>query len=165
MTPLYRYLDATGDGTGNKNFNGNYSSAQGIAKIVPPAGVIYEIARLIITVEDTSGMHADEYGSLNTALGNGIEIGVSDPGGEIVSITDGVPIVTNAGWSALCYDVDVMAWGVTPTNEHLSARFTFLKAGQFLGLNGDAGNFLWVSFDDNLTGLISHMFMAQGFSR
>lgn len=165
MTPLYRYLDATGDGTGNKNWIADYSSVQGIAKIAPPAGSIYEIARLIISIEDTTGMQANEYGDIGAALTNGIEVGVSNAGGELFNITDDEPIKTNAGWGALCYDVDVKSWGSTPTNELLVARFTFLKANIMLGLNGDSGDFLWVSFDDSLVALVKHQFMAQGFSR
>ena len=160
MSLIYRYLDATGDGTGAKDFLTDYSSSAVVARIAPAAGEVFMINRMLITIVDTL-MTAGKYGGL-TALTNGLTVGVSNAGGLLLDITDGIPIKTNAGWATLCFDVHVKRWGGTPDNDVLTARFTFRKAGKALGLNGDSGDYLWVRINDNMTGLIAHHFMAQG---
>ena len=158
---FYRYLDSVGDGAGTKDFLVDYSSSAMVAKIAPPVGKVFMINRLMITIVDTV-MSAGKYGGL-TALTNGLTVGVSNAGGVTLDITDGIPIKTNASWANLCYDADVKRWGGSPDNDVLVARFSFWKSGKMIGLNGDGGDFLWVKINDNMTGLIAHHFMAQGF--
>ena len=160
MSMLIKHLDSNGDGTGAINFISDYSSVQGIAKIAPPANKIYRIARFLIEIEDTGGMQAQEYGNLGGPLTNGVATGVSKSEKELLRITENHAIKTNAQWAMLCYDVDVKSWGAG--NDLLAARFTFKKFGEPLTLNGRSGDYLWVTFDDNLVGLITHHFVAQG---
>ena len=157
-----RYLDINGDGTGTKEAVGNYSAGVEEFYIEPAATVSYRVHRLIISLEDTTGMQADEYGNLAAALTNGVSIQEKDGSGVITDFTDSLPIKTNAGWGALCYDVDVKSWGQTPTNEFLLARFSFDKFGEGLWLTGELGEYLTVVLNDDFTGLISHKFLAQG---
>lgn len=166
MRPFFRYLDATGDGSGNKNFNGDYSLGQEIAYFngfrndTNDLSETCEVHRMIISYEDTAGMQAEEYGNLAAALTNGIEIKLIDDDGTIIDLTDGIPIKTNAQWGQLCYDVDVKSWG--SGNELLVARWTFSKAGGPLTVNPSKNVQLAVYLDDNFTGLLSHYFMVQG---
>lgn len=160
MPNFYRYMDSAGDGTGNKNFNGDYSSAAEQALLVAPYGTPYNVERLIVTIEDTSGMTAAEYGNLQGALTNGVEIKQYNENGVTLDITDGVPIKTNAAWAQLCYDVDLKTWGAG--NEVLSVRFTFGKAGGPLRLSGDHNCYLAVELNDDFSGLVGHYFMLQG---
>ena len=53
-TPLFRYLDTVGDGSGEKNANGDYSIAEEIFFLQPPPGRVYRITRLIVSIMDTS---------------------------------------------------------------------------------------------------------------
>lgn len=158
-----RYLDTAGDGTGTKNANGNYSVTPETFYIQPPFGAVFRIARLLISIEDTSGMVADEYGNTGSALGNGIEVKVTNLAGTVVDLTDGVPITTNARWGSLCYDVDLKSWGITPSNDLLLVRWTFAHAGQFIRLNGSSNDVLEVILNDNLSDLIAHYFIVQGY--
>ena len=162
---LSRFLDTNGDGTGTKNANGNYSGAVEEFYIQPAADEVMQIARLLISIEDTTGMQANEYGDLGSALGNGITIEEERNGTVVTDFTDGVPITTNAEWGTLCYDVDVKSWGQTPTNELLVARFTFARSERNVRLEGTSPtpDRLVVSLNDTLTGLIRHTFMVQGF--
>jgi hypothetical protein len=160
-TPLYRYLDTDGDGTGTKNANGDYSGGEEIFYIQPPAGQIYNLNRMIVTVYDTTVIQAEEYGNLGAALGTGIVIRVSDDNGVLLDLTDGIPITTNAEWTQLCYDADVKAWG--SGNELVTVRWTFVKAGYPLRLVGDNNERLEVVLNDALDGLLSHYFMVQGY--
>lgn len=60
-----------------------------------------------------------------------------------------------------CYDVELKSWGAG--NEVLLVRYTFLKSGQFVRLVGDNNERLEVVLNDNLTGLIDHSFLIQGY--
>ena len=156
---LYRFLDTNGDGTGTKNANGDYSSAAEDFYIQPGQYDKYEIARIIVEVEDTGGMRAERYGTLAAALTNGIKV-IHEVSGVEHELTDGIPITTNSAWSRLCYDVDVKGWGAG--NDLLTVRWTFEKAGQKLVLRGPDSNKLIVRCNDDMTGLDTHSFMVQG---
>jgi hypothetical protein len=155
---ISRYLDTVGDGSGTKNANGDYSESEEIFFITPSAGSTYDIARMIVSVYDTTGMQAQEYGNLATALDPGIVVRVSNSEGVINDLTDGVPITTNSGWGALCYDVDVKSWG--SGNELLVVRWTFAKSGVDIHLS--LNEKLEVVLNDDFQGLLSHQFMVQG---
>ena len=159
---ISQYLDTNGDGTGTTNANGDYSSALDEFYIEPASDETYLIARIIISVEDTAGMTAEEYGNLGSALTNGVEIQERDGTGVVTDFTDGVPIKANFQWGALCYDVDIKSWGTTPTNELLVARYSFNKFGDGVTVTGELGERLTVRLNDDFTGLISHRFMVQG---
>ena len=156
---IYRYLDTKGDGTGTKNANGDYSTPD-IFYIAPDLKDMV-LHRLIVLIEDGANMRAEHYGTLGAALTNGVVVRVSDPSGVLVDLTDESPIKTNAGWGALCYDVDVKAWGAG--NDLLLVRWTFAKAGIPLVLDAKAGHKLEVVLSDDLQGLVRHYFMVQGW--
>jgi hypothetical protein len=163
MSNLYRYLDTVGNGSGTKNhIAATYAATQGIAKIAPEPGSVFKIHRMIVSLEDTSGMIAGGYGDIGSPLSEGITVKVGNRDGVKLDLTDGVPIKTNSGWGRLCYDVDIKSWGTTPTNELLVVRWTFSKSGAPIVLNGRKGEYLYVTFDDDLDELISHYFLVQG---
>ena len=155
---VYRFLDTNGDGTGTKNANGDYSVTPGEFYFQPPRRV--HVHRLIIHIEDTNGFTAQEYGNLGAALGNGYTIVCQDDSqNEICNYNDGVVITTNAEIGRICYDVDIKTWGAG--NEALQARFTFDKAGSPVDLKPNYR--LSITFNDDLSGLIEHYFMIQGY--
>jgi len=159
---IYRYLDTNGNGTGVSNAAVDHSSAVQQYYIAPDPGEVFHIARMIVSIEDTSGMTAQEYGNLGSALTNGVEIkkmkGASLP---LIDLSAGVPIQTNAQWGALCYDVDLKTWGVG--DELLVVRWTFDKSGGSLRLDSANGERLSVFLNDDFSGLITHRFMVQGY--
>lgn len=159
---LYRFLDTDGDGTGTKNAIGDYSDTgdgETIFYIAPPENQVYEIARILPSVKDAGSFDSGNYGN-GISLSNGVVIRVSDADGVLVDLTDGNPIITNADWATLCYDVDISSFG--SGNEYLHARWTFSKAGQPIKLYGDAGHKLEVVLHDDFSDLVSHYFMVQG---
>jgi hypothetical protein len=158
---LYRYLDTSGTGIGAKNANLDFDAVPLNYKIAPPAGTIYRIARMIVTVEDTSGFQAQEYGNTGGALANGIQVRIHNGSSTVLDLTDGIPITKNAEWGSTCYDVDLKTWGAG--NEFLVARWTFTKAGEYLRLDGDASEELQLVLTDDMTGLIGHYFFVQGY--
>ena len=162
---IFQFLDTNGDGSGNINFNGDYSSAQEIAFIQPGPDEVYRIERLIVTVRDAVGMSAEKYGSIMGGLTNGIQLRVRDDNEVRSNLTNGEPIKSNADWGSFCYDADVKAWGAG--DEFLLVRWTFSRTGFPLELRGKRLNNLVnerleVLFDDDLTGLVAHKFQAQG---
>lgn len=161
--PFFRFLDTDGDGGGIKNAIGNYSGeGEEIFYLQPAGSEIMRVARIVMCIGDTKDMKAEEYGNLGSALSNGIQLRVQDDSGTIIDITDGEPIETNAGFGSHMFDVDVKTWGASPTDELLVARFTFAKSGSPLRLEGSKNERLEIVLNDNLEGLLSHFFMAQG---
>lgn len=153
----YRFLDTNGDGTGTQNAVGDYSVTPQEFYFEPDVDA--KIHRMIIHIEDTSGFQAQDYGNITGGLTNGYSLSVRDNGNEILDLCDGLLIQTNAEIGRYCYDVDVKTWGAG--NEALQARWTFDKAGAPLVIN--AGYRLSITLNDDLTGLIEHYFMIQGY--
>lgn len=156
--PFFRFLDTVGDGTGTINGNLDYSGAAADLKYIAP-GPGVNVARMIITVEDATGMRAERYGSLGAALTNGIKlIHLNVDGTDRHDLTNGLPIKTNAQWGAYCYDVELKEWGAG--NEFLLVRWTFEKAGSGIHLHPNEA--LAVRLNDDLRGLVNHNFQIQG---
>lgn len=159
MNPLSRYLDTVGDGTGTKQATGDYSVTPQDFKIVGERYIMKRIHRLIVAIEDTNGSTVQEYGNLGAALTNGITLTYTR-NGDSIDLTDGLPIKSNGDWGRLCYDVAHQDWGAG--NEVILVRFSFDKFYD-RGLILDTPNCsLVANCNDNLTGLVSHLFMVQG---
>lgn len=154
--PLLRFLDTNGDGTGTKEALGDYSSAAEEFYIECPAGETYEIARLIIYIEDGAGMDIGKYGNI-TALTNGIEF-EANLGGEALSLDDGIPVKTNGDYKSLCYDQQIDGTG--SGNDVCAVRWTFTKKG--IPITLAAGDKLIVKLNDSFIGLVHHTFFTQG---
>jgi hypothetical protein len=159
-TIISAFADTNGDGTGTKNAIGNYSGAQEIFYVQPPVGTVYRVHRMLISLEDTAGMQAQEYGNLGAALTNGVQIRVQGDTGTLTDLTDGVPVKTNAHWGRMCYDVDVKSWG--SGNELLCVRWTFAKSGAAIVLDGSRHERIEILLDDSFAGLLSQYFLIQG---
>ncbi len=158
---IYRLLDTNGDGTGTKNAIGDYSASPTeffIENTDVEDGIILE--RMLIELQDGTGMRAGHYGTLGAALTNGWEPVIKDDQDSVIlRLGDNVPIKTNAGIGRVCYDVDVKSWGAG--DDVLVARWTFGRTGQPLFL--PVGFKLSITFNDDLSGLVSHYFTVQGF--
>ena len=158
---ISRYLDTNGNGTGTTNANGDYSTVSDIFYIQPAAGEVFRISRMIVTVEDTAGMAAADYGNITGNLTNGITVREQNDSGTITDLTGGIPVKSNAQWARLCYDANVLTWG--NGNEFLTVRWTFARTGQEMRLDGDENERLEVVLNDDFTGLVTHYFLVQGY--
>lgn len=148
-------INFTSDGTGTHTI---HVPTQLI--LAPSAGEVFQVAEIMIVVEDSNGMQAQEYGNLGVALTNGILLDEFD---------DNVPnnlidekITDNGGWFNISKDVRVEQL-YTGSNEILIARFGFCDFGQNIRLVGDTDGKLVVRLNDDLTGLLAHKFFAKGF--
>lgn len=145
---------------GSNNANGNYSGAETFFTVAPGASEVYRIHRMVVTIEDTSGFTAQEYGNLGFALTNGVSVQIRNAGGLVKNLTNGNPVKTNAQWAGLCYDADLKTWG--SGDELLAVRWSFDRSGAPLRIDGAAGEYFAISLNDNFSGLVDHHFFLQG---
>lgn len=164
-TLIFQFLTDDGTSSGEYNANGDYASTSTNFYIRCPStassGVSYYIYRLIVEIEDSKGMEPEEYGHLGGALSNGYSLKVMDADLNVLQDIEGEhPIVNNASWGLLGYDVDIEQWANT-TNEVVLAKLDFVQAtGEPLWLR--PGERLNCDFTDDMTGLIEHHFKVQG---
>lgn len=161
---ISQYLDTNGDGTGTKDSGGvNHALAAEIYYLQPPVGTVYFIGRMIVSMEDTAGMSATDYGNITSGLTNGVIVRVSDSSGVKFNLTDSdFPVKANAEWANYCYDADVKTWSTGA--EIFVSRWTFTKSGPYIVLNGDKEEKIEVVLNDDFSGLDSHKFLVQGYS-
>jgi len=162
---INQFLDTVGDGTGTTNAIGNYSDAGAGAEeffytdpsTAGSTNAPSYIHRMIVSIGDTSGMQAQEYGNTGGALTNGISIAIKRGAETLIDLTPEV-IKTNSQWAEYCYDANLLTWGAG--NELMVVRWSFDKSGDPIRL--DAGDKLVVTINDDCSGLLSHRFLIQG---
>jgi len=155
-----RYLDTVGDGSGTKNANGNYSGGLQEFKIVPGNNKIFIINRMIVQIRDSGQFTASTYGALG-ALNNGVFVRTKNGSGVKVDLTDNLAIKSNAEWGRVCYDTQLISWGVG--DSFILVRWTFGRSGTQIWLDNSRGDYLSVDLNDDFTGLVAHYFLVQGF--
>jgi len=155
---IFRYLDTDGDGSGTKNAIGDYSVTPTDFYIQDATANIH-LNRMLVTVEDSGAFDAEHYGN-GVTLTNGIKVSVTDAeDNELIDLTDGLVIHTNADWGRQCYDVDVKTWGTG--DEVALVRWTFDRTGHPLIITRNKK--LKVTLNDDLTALVGHFFQVQGW--
>lgn len=158
-----QYLSSNGDGTGTINWNGDYSSTPGVAKVTAATGEKLVVARLIVEIEDTTGSSVDDYGNITNGLSNGIELKHYNANDVVISdLTSGVPVTNNGSWAGHSYDGRLVTWGAG--NELILTRWSFFNSG-VPGIFLWPGDYLAIEMNDDLQGLISHRFLVQGHDR
>jgi hypothetical protein len=165
-TPLYRYLDSNGDGTGNKNFIANYSSSAEIAFIQPPSSQVYRLTRMIVLIGGPSQrIKTDTYGSADELL-VGINVRTQNDSGTITELVDNITIKNNAQWAGVCYDSEIFTTTANTTG-YVKVRWTFERSGYPLRLVGDNNERLEVVLNDDFDGtpdaLTVHRFLVEGY--
>jgi len=144
--------------TKNANVDGSVTPAEFILK--PSAsGFLGDvlIARLIVLIEDNGNITANDYGAVPT-LATGVRVQHRSDS-DTIDLDGGLGVTSNADWARLCYDITEHSFG--SGNNFVTARWTFSRSGRFLELENDEE--LVVTIGDDLTGLVSHYFMVQGF--
>ena len=148
--------------SGEINMNVSTSTAAKTYRIGPAAAdEVWDLARVLIFIQDTGVFRAEGYGSgASTGLANGILFQVTGSTGNVVlDLLDGSPIQQNADWTHFCYDADVKTWGAG--DEMLASRWTFSKAGIPLRLSStETLDMVW---RDSSTNLVAHHAVVQGY--
>jgi len=159
---LFRFLDTVGDGSGTKNATGDYSSGQEEFLIAPAAGEVFVLEQMTISIYDQGSLAPNTY-YVGNGLTNGIQVKVKDAGADLLDLTDLVAVKTISDWSNLGARLfEHKNWSSAPT-DHVSILWDFAERGYPIVLDGDAGQYLAVELDDDLSGLLEHYFFVQGY--
>ena len=159
---IEQLLSLNGDGTGETD----QTAATGAFYIAPPAGEIYSLSRINIHMH--AGMNdkfdASKYGA-DTALANGLLLSVKDPSSTLKVLTP-FPIKHISLWN-LYTGIDILFTDFPAgTSDMAAIRWTFLKGGGPIVLDGDNQEWLELTVQDNLgaggAGLPQHLALAQG---
>ena len=152
-----RFCDDVGDQSGSVHLNVNGSVTPVVFKIIPVAGEILYINRMIWTLSDTGSIDSGGFGN-GVALTNGIKFefkGLVGTAGEFTyPQATFLPIKTNGEWVRYCgVDVKVSTFGTG--DEYLSARYTFTKdsPNDPPWLSNDRLEELWVTVQDDLSAI------------
>jgi hypothetical protein len=143
------------------NAIGDYSTPTDFS-VGPPAGEVWEMHRVIGYIEDAGTFNASGYGAL-TALTNGIQARCYRGSVMENDLLNSAQVKTNTQWKAICYDIKISEFGLGNANESLGFRWTFARSGTPITLDGDYDDEIRFTMNDNLTGLINHSFLVQGF--
>lgn len=152
QTPFWRFLDTAGNGTGTKNATGNYTSTR--FYLQPPTGAVYDVSRLIVSVEDAAVITPTLYGAVT--ITNGVLIRRVS-GSTIITLTDGISVTNNLGWRHFCQVTQTNIGGVT---NQLQAVCDFAVP---IRLSGDQSERLEALLADDFSGLDGHYFVVEGF--
>lgn len=137
----------------------------------PPAGEVWDIARMLVRLEDGSAaFNADNYGAVS-ALSNGTQVQVGQADGTVLHYLTGEAedgtaqqtIQSNLDWYALFFDEKEATFG--SGNDALIGRWSYFKsnpANHGLLLDGDRGDEFQVVINDDLAGLVKHTFRLEG---
>jgi hypothetical protein len=158
---LYQFLSLDSSGVSNSmNVDG---TTPVLYKYQAPPGKKVWLTRLIIHIADNAAFSGEEYGG-GAGLTNGIEIftaAESTPTTPILQFTP-LPIKTNVDWGRYCYDIAYQAWS-NVNNRSMQGRWTFAKSGSIPVIDGDNLEFLGTYVRDDLSGLVDHTLMLQGY--
>lgn len=146
----------------DSNAIGNYSGTPSVFFIQPPAGVIYEVHRVIIRVGDGNGYTAQEFGNLGVALTNGVNVYImdADQTNYTYDFLDGVPIKDNEDFLRLTPDYKFQSLG----DEFIVFDWNFV-ADCGLPLTITENDSLGFLLNDNLSSLTEFRMVAKGLQR
>ena len=155
--PINRYLRESG-GSEDMTVNG---SATPVEFDYTHPGAVLSVHRMLGLIQDTGNFDAEDYGALGAPLSNGMTFELDRADEDPVDLLGDRPIVTNAGWGALCYDVNFITVG--QGDNYALVRWTFTQSGIEIVLA--PGDRLVMTVNDDLTGLVHHRWMIQGHER
>lgn len=154
-TSIFKFLaDPTGVAPLDKNAIGDYSVTSADFEIQAPAATIYVIESLTVEITATKNQ-------INNALTNGVVLKVtSSADADILDLTDGVPILSNADWLRVGFDLDLED-KLVGSKRTVSWRLDFSKVGRPIILTNQE-KFKAV-LNDDFSDLDSHRFFVKGF--
>lgn len=164
MADTYQWISEflKNGGSSNQAVNGSVTPVN--FDYVVAAGDDVYVNRIIVHLEDNTGIDSGSYGGISpvAALTNGITLNIvrADAAMADIDLLDGEPVQTNADWAKFCYDVSVSNFG--SGNEALTIRWTFAGAGKPIHLF--PGDTFRMTIRDDLTSLVAHSANIQGWS-
>lgn len=159
LLPLIHFITLGGNPAATADMNVNGSVTPQVFGVSPALlGARFAVlTRMVVLIEDSGNLAADNYGALS-ALTAGVRM-TATIGGVEASVDGGLPIKSNVHWARICYDMTEHSFG--NGNNFISARCAFDGIGIPLTLKG-ADSFD-ITVNDNLTGLVEHHVLVQGY--
>lgn len=154
---LDKLLSENGDGTGNWNAIGDYSTTPGkMFYLSGPRGAF--IRKFQCTMQAQGNIRPELYGSL-PELTNGILWRIMKPDGAVAhAFAEINPVKLNAAWGVLCGD---LKWWTTAGSSEEFIQATWEIPGTD-GFYLPPGYSLEVALRDDFTGLSIHVFYIHG---
>ena len=160
-TPWSQHFSSDGVGGGTFNMNGVYTAGldNGVFHITPAVGQTIYIARVMLHIQDTN-IAAEKYG--NETLTNGVLFQAGHGTTIDWDIGAGISMKSAAEWSHHMHDLHYQEFGTG--DEAVSGRMTFTRMGGHLRLIGDKREFIRLVNQDDMSGLVMHEMVGQGFT-
>lgn len=159
--PIIRFLDTNGNGTGTKKAVGDYSGAPVNFYIQPPVNTVYILTEFYIQLSDGGTFGQSVYGSLAAALTNGLLIRAYRGSTVTLDLTDGLPVKTNDNFLHLSTDTRIINYSGGVNS--LTCSFDYRSFGTSFPLNGNQGDKLVITCNDDFTLLVDQAFIARGY--
>lgn len=151
-------VDSSGAGTATYNM----ATTAAVYTVKPPSDQEYSLNRINFYIEGAvnAKFGADTY-TPAAALATGIIVSVENVAGTILQLTPSA--IQKIGQWSLYAGVD-MKFTAFPAGkaDYCSVRWTFVKGGGAISLDGRAGQFLSVRVSDDLSALVEHSAIVQG---
>lgn len=160
--PTYTYfnefLKSSGDIDQAKDFSGG--GAVDASYIVPTNTIVY-ISDLEIYIEDDEkgSPELDEYGQL-AELTTGIKVWYNRGSGKVYLHND-LPIKKNSDFAVFTSNITTSEASALDGNNAIKINWNFKDTGQSIRI--DSGNSFGVEFNDDLSDLVHHYFVIQGY--
>ena len=159
-TPLIRFLDTNGNGTGTKNAIGNYAAVVTDFYIQPPAGSVFVINTFQYHFSDLGNFPGTVYANLAAALTNGVQF-FAVVNGVTIDLFDGQRIYSNDNVIHLFSGFQLINFQATMSS--IVANFNTAQFGTAMKLNGTTNDKLVVRLNDDFTGLVDQSFRVYGY--
>lgn len=160
--PFQFFLTESGDGLGEFNHNGDYSTTA--RDIYYEASTDYYIYSVIVNISDDDKFTQDGYGALASGIiTNGVKFYVTGPGGTPETrLLERVDVTKNYHWSLMTPDINLISYEDTLKSARtLLIEFNIVKSyGTYLRL--ETGQRFMIRLNDNFSGLIAHTFGVRG---
>jgi hypothetical protein len=158
-TPLIRYLDTNGNGTGTKTAIGNYSITPATFFIQPSAAQNFVITELVFQYSDSGGFPIAGYGS-GAILTNGIRF-EAVINGVTFDLLDGLRIKRNDDYFHLITNTKLQLF--SGSGGTVNGSFNISDFGVPLKLKGATADKLQIILNDNFSLLVDQTFVVHGY--
>lgn len=144
----------------------DYSGAVVYWEVRPPSGEVWNMARMVPSLQDTGTLRLDRYLSAG-ALANGLTVqAVRGAGASATVLQTLTPtaITTLGGWKRLCFDGEVKT-AVGGADDFFSARWTWTNGGAYIPLDGSHSDALRININDDFSAAanVGCFFLAHGY--
>lgn len=158
--PTQKFLTISGDGLGNYNATGDYSTGITDFYYQVPSGNIYDLYSLIISVSDNLSFNQGDYGGIVGGLINGVKIVYYSSTFNIERVLlSGIAFKKNYEWLQITANTDLTTFAGTAQTLKIIFNIQDDYGQPFHLISGD--RFI-VRLNDNFTSLVGHTFGIRG---